>query len=53
MALGGFCSGQGGTKPVQDRAACGAGRENDVVMGTNLSAEGSAQERNGLQADLS
>lgn len=43
----------GWIKPVQDRAAHGAGKENNVVMGTKLSAEGSGEERNGLQADLS
>lgn len=48
--LGWLCSGQGGTKPVQDRAAHRAGKQKDVRMGTNLSAEGSGEQR---KADLS
>lgn len=48
--LGWLCSGQGGTKPVQDRAAHRAGKQNDVMMGTNLSAEGSGEQR---KTDLS
>lgn len=37
----------------KDRAAHGAGEENNAVMGTNLSAEGPGEERKGLQADWS
>lgn len=36
----------------KDRAAHGAGKENNIVMGRNLSAEGSGEERNELQKQI-